>query len=932
MSSIKTVAAVLAAVLILATGAAAGPPHPRLVPGEILVKFAAGPAARSLDGARGFLQEAVMVRALPRAEEGNPQGLDRIMSVKISEAADVWKIIRELKNDPAVEWAEPRYLRTTGDPAPEPAPPSPDGGDENPNDPMFAQQWALAAIQASPAWNTSHGNTTVKIAIVDSGTDLDHPDLADNIWHNTAELNGTTGVDDDGNGYVDDFYGWDFMDNDGVPQASPDASHGTHTAGSASAATNNGVGIAGVGWSCKIMPVRAGDDDVIYFGIEGIHYAALAGADVISCSWGGSGSSQYEEAVIQDAMDRGSLVVAAAGNQNTSSPHYPAAYEAVLAVASTTQGDFRSSFSNYGLWVDCAAPGSSIQSTINGGGYTSWSGTSMATPHVAGLAGLVVAQHPAWTPAQVEAQILSTCDNIDVLNPTYAGMLGWGRINANRAMTENNPYVVVTGQGYEDGDGDGVIEPGETVDLWVTLSALLAPLAGVQATLSETDPYVTVTQNQAGFGSLPGGGSAGNQANPFTFTVSTSAPGSHLATFTVTITGAGGYSSTDHVQLVILPVYGDHDAGNVVLTVTGFGALGYSDYAGTGQQTGSGFQYPADTQNALYHGSLLVGNAPAMVSDNCYGNAAYTNYDFRTVAGGALSLYAGGQADQEGVAVFNDAGSALPLGVEVTQRSYAWAAAPNDDFVLLRYEVKNTTAAPLNNLHVAIYLDYDVGNYSTNLAGWDADSAVGYVRNSASPYYGLCAVSHPAAAFRAISNAEYVSYGQFTDAVKHQFMTGGFAVTQGTTPQDYSILLSVGPLSLAAGQAQAVGFALLGGDDLADLRANAGAARERWQGLVLAVPPEDPSPPQPAAYALHEAYPNPFNPETVVGYRLPAPGLVNLRVYDTAGREVAALVEGWRNAGNHEVTFDAAGLPSGIYFARLTVGDFTQTQKLVLLK
>ena len=771
---------------------------------------------------------------------------------------------------------------------------------------------------------------TVPIAIVDSGTDLDHPDLQANIWQNDIELSGVTGVDDDGNGFVDDFYGWDFMDGDGYPNPSAGASHGTHCSGIASAVTNNGVGIAGVGWSCKIMAVRTGDGIYIYYGIEGINYAALTGARVISCSWGGSAGSQYEQDVINDATSRGALVVAAAGNESSSAPHYPSCYDNVTAVASTNPGDVRSSFSNFGEWVDCCAPGDFIYSTTIGS-YGYMSGTSMSCPHVAGLAGLVVAMHPEWTPDRVEAQILSTCDNIDALNPSFTGLLGAGRINAYRAVTESNPYLVISDDGFEDEDGDGVIEPGEWVTFWVEITNLLEPLDNVQGLVSTSDPYATVTQNQASFGDLGTGASASNQSGPFAFEVAPDAPGSHQMTFDLELTGDGGYSSTEYIRFTVLPIYGDHDVGNVVLTVTNFGALGFSDYAISGGNFGSGFQYPAGTSSALYHGSVMVGVSSSMVSDNCYGNSTYDNYDFRNVPGGELFITPGTLADQEGLTIYNDGRSSAPIGVEVTQHSYAWADPPDDDFVMLRYDITNTTASALTNLYVSVYLDWDIGDYSNNQAGWDADSAVGWMKDATSPYYGLCLLSHDPASYRAVQNSVYVYSNAFIDPLKYQFMTEGFVVTQSSTSDDWSMQLSAGPFEIAPGATEIVGFAMLGGDNLGDLCTNAGQARFRWGDIILDVE-TPPVASRPVQFALNEPYPNPFNPSTAINYQLPAYSFVNLSAYDLSGRKVTELVNGWREAGLHQVTFDGSSLVSGIYFLRLQAGDFNGMRKVILIK
>lgn len=932
---------VIMLLLSLTVFASAEPIESEYLPGEILLKFhqqimpeiAANQIATGVASIDAIFEDAPLIslnRALPAVESGNAYGLDRVWSLKFDVSTDLLPLLDALCADPSVEYAEPRYVRYLDRIGTAEVYPRTDGGDEIPNDPYYSSQWALPRIQAAQAWDVTHGSPTIPVAIVDSGTDLDHPDLAANIWQNDVELSGTPGVDDDGNGFVDDFYGWDFMDSDGYPNPSPGASHGTHTSGSASAVTNNGVGVAGVGWSCKIMAVRTGDGIYIYYGIEGINYAALTGARVISCSWGGGGGSQYEQDVINNATALGALVVAAAGNESSSAPHYPAAYDNVTAVAATNTGDVRSTYSNYGTWVDCTAPGDFIYSTVIGG-YGYMSGTSMSCPHVAGLAGLVTSMHPEWTPDRVEAQILSTCDNIDAVNPAFVGLLGAGRINAYRAVTESNPYLVISDDGFSDEDGDGIIEPGEWVEFWVEITNLLEPLNNVQGTVSTTDPYVTLNQSQASYGNLATGASASNQATPFAFDVSPDAPGSHQITFNLQLTGDGGYSSTEYVSFTILPIYGDHDVGNVVLTVTNFGSLGFYDYAVSGSNIGSGFQYPAGTTSALFHGSLMVGVSTSMVSDNSYGNSSYDNYDFRNVPGGELSISPGSIADQEGMTIFEDSRSSIPIGVQVTQLSYAWANPPDDDFVMLRYDVTNTTSSTLNNLYVAVYLDWDVGDYSNNQAGWDPDSAVGWMKDASSPYYGLCLVSHDPASYRAVQNSTYVYNNLFTDALKYQFMTEGFVVTQSSSPDDWSMQLSAGPFQIAPGATEIVGFAMLGGDNLSDLRFNVGQARLRWGDIILDVPPGAETS-QPFTLRLYEPYPNPFNPTTRIDFALPQAGYATLKAFDATGREVATLINGWTSAGQHSIPFIAGDLGSGVYFLRLQTGDTVEMRKVVLLK
>lgn len=285
-----------------------------------------------------------------------------------------------------------------------------------PNDPSFGSQWALQKIAAGFAWDVNQGDSGVVIAIIDTGVDLDHPDLADKL-----------------------VAGYDFVNLDTV--ADDDNGHGTHCAGIASARTNNGLGIAGVGFNCSLMPIKAlnSSGSGTYSAIiNGIIWATDNGANVISMSLGGSsGSSALQEAV-NYATERGVVVVAAAGNSNTSSPMYPAYYENCIAVGSTDSFDNKSSFSNYGTWVDVAAPGSGIYSTYVGGGYATLSGTSMATPHVAGLAGLLWSHMSLESSAAaVRARIESNCDLV-------GSWVAYGRINCINSLLNNTVNYIRT--------------------------------------------------------------------------------------------------------------------------------------------------------------------------------------------------------------------------------------------------------------------------------------------------------------------------------------------------------------------------------------------------------------------------------------------------------------------------------------------------------
>jgi len=282
---------------------------------------------------------------------------------------------------------------------------------ETPDDPMFGNQWGLGKIKASEAWDITHGSSEVDIAIVDTGINSGHPDFAGKI---AVSVNCTT--------------------SSSCPvyiSTDPDG-HGTHVAGIASAITNNLTGVAGLSWEGRLMSVKVLDDsgNGYYSWIaNGIYWAADNGAEVINLSLGGTISSTTLKNAIDYAVSRGVVVVAAAGNNGRNRALYPAYYSSVIAVAATDSNDLKASFSNYGTWVDVAAPGVSILSTYHSS-YDYLSGTSMATPYVSGLAALIFGQNPGWGASQVRSQIESTADATSGTGVYWT----WGRINACRAV------------------------------------------------------------------------------------------------------------------------------------------------------------------------------------------------------------------------------------------------------------------------------------------------------------------------------------------------------------------------------------------------------------------------------------------------------------------------------------------------------------------
>lgn len=399
-------------------------PRPSTVQ-DVLVRFRAdadaGERSGARDAARTDFEDSLPVRGLQR--------VDPDPGVSVGQA------VAALERSPDVLYAEPNGVRTAG---------------ATPSDSLYPLEWGLhntgqqvdgrggtvdADIDAPEAWALTTGSRDVTVAVIDTGVDASHPDLQPNLWRNAGEVEGN-GVDDDRNGLVDDLRGWDFVQGDNSPDDLD--GHGTHVAGTVGARGNDGAGVAGVAWNVSLMPVRvldANGSGTVADLIEGYGYAARKGARVVNASLGGDQFSQSERDAIAAAPD--SLFALAAGNDgadNDAVGTFPCNYDLpnVVCVASTGREDSLSAFSNYGATtVDLAAPGESIASTYPGGGWRYLHGTSMATPHVAGVAALVLSRSRGASTAAVRQALLGGVDP----KPSLSGRtVTGGRLNAHRAV------------------------------------------------------------------------------------------------------------------------------------------------------------------------------------------------------------------------------------------------------------------------------------------------------------------------------------------------------------------------------------------------------------------------------------------------------------------------------------------------------------------
>ena len=407
------------------------PEAPAFVDNQVLVNFQ--PGVTTADIATFYAKHDLVELQRLGAAPGRVSRL-RLAQIKPGKMTDPDGFLRTLGLDSRVEYAGLNYILSIG---------------QVPNDPKYNQLWGMDKIGAPQAWDITTGSANVIVGVIDTGVNYSHPDLVDNIWTNLVEFNGTAGVDDDGNGYIDDIHGWNAYSNHGDPM--DDHFHGSHVAGTIGAKGNNNKGVVGVNWEVKIAACKflsstgTGSTAGAIACFDYFNQLRADGHNVLltNNSWGGGGFSKPLETAMAGDVGNPILHAAAAGNSNNNndaSPHYPSSYDLnnIIAVAATDSNDNSASFSSYGLTsVDMSAPGVSILSTVLGTGYGTYNGTSMATPHVAGGAALIWSQYPNLSAEVVKDLLMFGVDPLSGAKATVSG----GRLNVNKAINamEDDP-------------------------------------------------------------------------------------------------------------------------------------------------------------------------------------------------------------------------------------------------------------------------------------------------------------------------------------------------------------------------------------------------------------------------------------------------------------------------------------------------------------
>jgi len=913
-------------------------PGPPTLPGRFVVKLRP-PAAASLAALRPALAalgspdepSQKFPRSQPPSGE-QPGSVDLRLVYELRQPAGTsstgWtlaKLRARLLATGAVEYVEPLYVR-------EPQ--------YLPNDPRADStlasggQYHLRLTQAYRAWDFTRGDTSVVIGITETGLRYSHEDLVRQVKYNYADP--INGLDDDGDGYVDNFRGWDFANNTNDPLYETRTTHGSMVAGLAAGQADNGRGIAGVGFSCKFLPLQvfpAAGSAGSFAGYEAIVYAADHGCRVINLSWGAAGGySRFEQDVCTyAAVNRDAVLVAAAGNTPANVLFYPASYDHVLSVAASDAADVKAGFSTFNNRVDLFAPGVNIVSSAGwdvassagplNADYYSGSGTSFAAPQVAGAAALVRARFPRLLAEQVRALLRRSADPAPLALPAnapFAALLGAGRLHVARAVaTQDRREARVVESTFAPTLSAG-FGPGASPRLIIKVRNELLALSNLRVTLSSLSPLLSVTAGDFVAGSLGTLGEATNAGAPFALAVAgAGVPPNTTATLRFRLTADGGYQTDQFLDVLLNPDFVQLDAGDLSLSVFSAGNLAYADPSGS---LGQGLSFRGSTP-LLSEAGLLLATSPTRVSDRLRTQNGAARQSFFSLAQ-VRRLVPGPRADQQARAAFRDSlpDPARPrsVGVRVRQRGQSWGApADRRGMVLLDYVLTNLTADTLKPLYAGVFADWDLPGESTrNVARYDSVRRVGYCFDPRAPrfYAGVQALGpRPAGVYCLDNNAPptdsvCLSNG-FSSAEKYLTLRAGFgrrhrAAGTDATGADVSVVMSQLIPRLAPGDSATVVFAVLAAPDLPGLQAAAQAATTAHQ-QVLAVAPAAASAPD------WQLFPNP----TTGQFRLSLParfGPVRAQVLDARGRLVADTA---LSAGGGELNMSA--LSPGLYLVRL---------------
>ncbi|MCP4582134.1 MAG: S8 family serine peptidase [candidate division Zixibacteria bacterium] len=813
----------------------------------------------------------------------------------------------------------------------------------------------LEVIGAPEMWELGYTGAGRLVANIDTGVDGNHPALhgrwrgnngapPEECWLDTANPSNDFPYDTDG--------------------------HGTHTMGTITGlgeTSGDTIGVAhGALWIASRAIVSGGNSTAAFQWLvdpDGDPTTIDDVPDAIGNSWGYHDFScpTYNWNSIDNCEAAGIVVVFAAGNRYQGDPYD----ESMWAPASRNTSDYNSfsvgavngnsdsfpiaDFSARGpsqcdhvtIKPEVVAPGVNVRSSVPGGGYqsTGWSGTSMATPHVAGAVALLRQFNPNASVDTIKWALIQSCG--DLGHPDEDNTYGHGIINVREALDfmpgNEIPNIYLSNyQIYEPNDNHP--DPGEEVELVVTLSNSGTAATNVSARILTESPFGDIIQDSAFFGDIGAGESADNDGQRFEIIFDEETPEGYRVPLVINIF-ADGYETEGVITIQVGhpgdPEIAHFDIGACDFTISNFGQYGLEPTDLNPDWAGQGYKTPRFTANYLFEGALLIGDGPTRVSNGARDQDQLIESDFIPISGIAR-FEPGEDADLEYSCSFNDQAADEPLNISVNQTCYGWIDSPDNTYIITKYDITNDGDTDLVGVRVAHFEDWDMPwGVANDRANFDRERNLGYQYYTTS-YRGVMVLNpEGAVSFKALSNENEVYPPLFTLADKWNYMNADFTDTAITTPEDASIMMTTGPWDIPFGASVTAAFAILGGNSLEALQEVADAATQKYYNMTDIA--DQPQPGLPLVFGIAGNYPNPFNPTTIIKFSIARPAQVELEIYDILGRKVNTLISGFKTSGAYEITWnsrDSRGrdVASGMYFIKLQSGQQSSVEKMMLLR
>lgn len=833
--------------------------------------------------------------------------ISTIFELNYTNDISIDKVIARLKQNPDVEYAVPHKVV---DPL------------YVPNDPSAPNQAHLAIIKAYDAWDICKGDTNVVIAITDWGTDTGHEDLMYNIAYNFNDP--IDGIDNDDDGYIDNFSGWDMGAGDNNPQADANIYHGVYVTGLAAASTDNQKGVSGVGFKCRYIHIKVANaqgDGIA--GYESIVYAADHGASVINCSWGDSiDYNSYAQDVINYATSKNCLVVAAAGNNNTQRPFYPASYEHVLSVAVLNNSDVKAGVSSYGIHTGISAPSQTYTTYQNNSYGNTGLYTSFATPIVTGCAAIVKSRYPSLNAEQIREVLKVTADNIDTIdaNSAYVGLLGAGRVNLYRAVSVTlPPSIIFHTYTFADGNNDW-LGPNDTVRLKGLFTNYLNPSSsGSTATISTTSAFAQILHGTNTIGAIGTMDTVNNFSNPFIFKLKPNTPFDTPVRLKITYSdNVTGYQAIQWIEFIARRSYADIYPNHIATTITANGNIGFNNFM---QLNGIGFRYKG-YDPLLYDAGLMFGNSQTNVSTCVRQSNSFV------IQSPVTRILPPLVANEFYTSSFNDNANANALNISVEQQVFAWHADSASDFIIIEYGLINRGSASLQNMYAGIFADWDIGNSLANHVRYHGPLKFSYTYSNSSNdvFVGMKLLSSQSEKHYAIdqdpNTTDVINIAQgFSPAQKfHVLSNTRDAAGLSAIGIDVCNVTSAGPFNIGAGDTVKVTFALLAGENLYVLENAAMVAQQKYDSIhqTISAPLLD------FDNNLIRIYPNLATNSFYIDLQN-ITGASKIIISDAIGNIIKDV-----KSNEKSTVIDCSKWSNGIYFVQVSNNNISQIKKIII--